>query len=273
MHVSGVARIDGRLLRDALQRTVVRLGGRVVTGPARLRSSSSASPTVELANERSKAEAVIVAAGAWTQEVVAPLGAAVAIEPQRGQILHLALPGTTTEEFPVLSGYGSDYMVTFPPDRVVVGATRETGSGFDYRITAGGVNELLSRALRVAPGLAGATLAEVRVGFRPATPDGRPIRACFQATNGSSWRVASGHRASPSAHTLPPSSLPPRAGSRCRSSATLLQSLLRSRRPVSPRTNLDGSLTREARGATQVRSPRLRVPQLAGAARDPQSRV
>ena len=75
----------------------------------------------------------------------------------------------------MLSGYGSDYMVTFPPDRVVVGATRETGSGFDYRITAGGVNELLSRALRVAPGLAGATLAEVRVGFRPATPDGWPI--------------------------------------------------------------------------------------------------
>ena len=33
VHVSGVARIDGRLLRDALQRTVVRLGGRVVTGP------------------------------------------------------------------------------------------------------------------------------------------------------------------------------------------------------------------------------------------------
>jgi D-amino-acid dehydrogenase len=175
VHVSGVARIDGRLLRDALQRTVVRLGGRVVSGPARLRASSSASPTVELAGERLKAEAVIVAAGAWTPEVLAPLGATVAIEPQRGQIIHLALPGTTTEEFPVLSGYGSDYMVTFPPDRVVVGATRETGSGFDYRITAGGVNELLSRALRVAPGLAGATLAEVRVGFRPATPDGRPI--------------------------------------------------------------------------------------------------
>ena len=152
VHVSGVARIDGRLLRDALQRTVVRLGGRVVTGPARLQATSSASPTVELADERLEAEAVIVAAGAWTQEVVAPLGAAVAIEPQRGQILHLALPGTTTEKFPVLSGYGSDYMVTFPPDRVVVGATRETGSGFDYRITAGGVERT---ALSSAPGRTG----------------------------------------------------------------------------------------------------------------------
>ena len=66
-------------------------------------------------------------------------------------------------------------MVGFPPDRVVVGATRETGSGFDYRVTAGGVGELLVRALGVAPGLASATVAEMRVGFRPASPDGQPI--------------------------------------------------------------------------------------------------
>ncbi len=143
---------------------------------------------------------MIVAAGAWTAEVLAPLGAAVPIEPQRGQILHLSLPGTTTGAFPVLSGYGSDYMVTFPPDRVVVGATRETGSGFDYRTTAGGVNELLSRALAVAPGLTGATLAEVRVGFRPASPDGRPILGALPGHRG--IFVASGF--GPSGLTLGP---------------------------------------------------------------------
>jgi D-amino-acid dehydrogenase len=49
----------------------------------------------------------------------------------------------------------------------VVGATRETGSGFDARITAGGVLEVLSNALSVAPGLASASLIETRVGLRP----------------------------------------------------------------------------------------------------------
>ena len=181
---------------------------------ARLRASSSASPTVEAAGERLKAEAVIVAAGAWTPEVLAPLGATVAIEPQRGQIIHLALPGTTTEEFPVLSGYGSDYMVTFPPDRVVVGATRETGSGFDYRITAGGVNELLFERSGSHRGWRARRSQRYGSGFvRQHLTAGQFFRQRFQATNRSSWRVASGRRASPSARTLPPSSLPPAQGS------------------------------------------------------------
>lgn len=176
VHVSGVARVDGRLFRDALHRAVVRRGGRVLNGSARLHPTPSGrAPRVELAEESLEPDAVIVAAGAWTSQALAPLAATVPIEPQRGQIVHLALPGTSTEPFPVLSGYGSDYMVTFPPDRVVVGATRETASGFDYRVTAGGVQELLRRALGVAPGLADATLGEVRVGFRPASPDGWPV--------------------------------------------------------------------------------------------------
>jgi D-amino-acid dehydrogenase len=58
---------------------------------------------------------------------------------------------------------------------VVVGATRETGSGFDRRVTAAGQLEVLEQALAVAPGLRDATLLETRVGFRPATPDGLPV--------------------------------------------------------------------------------------------------
>ena len=55
------------------------------------------------------------------------------------------------------------------------GATREAGLGFDYRVTAAGQREVLDHALTVAPGLADATLAETRVGFRPGTPDGLPL--------------------------------------------------------------------------------------------------
>ena len=50
---------------------------------------------------------------------------------------------------------------------MVVGATRETGSGFDTRVTADGQLQVLRDALSVAPGLADATLIETRVGLRP----------------------------------------------------------------------------------------------------------
>jgi D-amino-acid dehydrogenase len=201
VHLTGVARLDGRLFRLALHRALARLGGRRLSGPAILRERASGlAPLVEVRGETVEPDAVIVAAGAWMRQVLAPLGSSIPIEPQRGQIIHLALSGASTEAFPVLSGYGSDYMVAFPPDRVVVGATRETGSGFDYRVTAGGVQELLTRALEVAPGLAGAALSEVRVGFRPVSPDARPILGAVPGYDG--LFVATGF--GPSGLTLAP---------------------------------------------------------------------
>ena len=66
-------------------------------------------------------------------------------------------------------------MVPWPDNRVVVGATRETGSGFDARTTVSGVREVLGEALRVAPGLAAAEIREIRVGLRPYTQDLLPV--------------------------------------------------------------------------------------------------
>jgi D-amino-acid dehydrogenase len=65
--------------------------------------------------------------------------------------------------------------LAFDESRVVAGATREVGTGFDYRVTAAGQAEVLSEALRIAPGLGVATVIETRVGFRPVSADGRPL--------------------------------------------------------------------------------------------------
>jgi D-amino-acid dehydrogenase len=67
------------------------------------------------------------------------------------------------------------YLLAFPGGEIVVGATREPGVGFDLRRTAGGVHKILGDALGVAPGLADATLEEVRIGFRPLSADNRPV--------------------------------------------------------------------------------------------------
>jgi D-amino-acid dehydrogenase len=175
VHVTGAARVDGRRLRDAMRRAAARHGARSLTGEAVLVRRGERVEAVRVGGRRLPADAVIVAAGAWAAAFADVLGAPLPIAPQRGQILHLALPNTDTSHWPIVVGFHSHYLLTFPPDRVVVGATREDGSGFDPRVTAGGVREVLSEALRVAPGLARANIAETRVGLRPASPDGLPI--------------------------------------------------------------------------------------------------
>jgi D-amino-acid dehydrogenase len=119
---------------------------------------------------------VVAAAGAWTTSFLEPAGVTVTVRPQRGQITHLSVEPADTSGWPVvLPTSSSHYLLAFGGSRVVVGATRETGSGFDYRVTPGGLAEVLGQALAVAPGLATATYLETRVGFRPVGPDVRPL--------------------------------------------------------------------------------------------------
>ena len=92
---------------------------------------------------------------------------------------------TDTSRWPAIlpSGMGH-YMLGFDDSRVVAGATRETGSGFDYRITTGGLAEVLDEALAVAPGLASGTYLETRIGFTPMGPDIRPLLGTVPGIDG-----------------------------------------------------------------------------------------
>ncbi|MET8866783.1 FAD-dependent oxidoreductase [Nonomuraea sp. NPDC004580] len=113
-----------------------------------------------------EADAVIVAAGAWTGEVCRPLGVELPVFPRRGQILHATLEGVDTAWWPIILPRMGPYLLGFPDSRVVVGATVED-VGFAPRVTVGGLDEVIEAGLRVAPGLAGATVSETRVGLRP----------------------------------------------------------------------------------------------------------
>jgi D-amino-acid dehydrogenase len=175
IHLGAIGRVNGRLLRDALHRAATKRGATIVHGSAEIVSGGGRATGVRADGRTIAADAVIVAGGAWTAALGAALGVGLPLYPQRGQILHLDVPGTTTSDWPVILGFGSQYLLAFPERRVVAGATREHDSGYDYRMTAGGVHEVLSEALRVAPGLATATLAEIRIGLRPTSPDGLPI--------------------------------------------------------------------------------------------------
>ena len=176
VHVATTARVDGETVRSALMQAAADRGARLATGPATPVVSGGRAVGAVVAGQREPADAVVVAAGAWSADVASSVGVTLAVDAQRGQILHLTLPGTDTSNLPVVHPIAaSHYILPFADSRIVIGATRETGSGFDPRLTAGGVAQVLVDALDVAPGLADATISEMRVGLRPATPDGHPL--------------------------------------------------------------------------------------------------
>ena len=175
VHISGAARVDGRLLCEALKRAAVKHGAQLIEGEASLVCEKRKVTGVKVSHDTITGDHVLITAGAWAPELLKPLGITLKVEPQRGQIAHITLPEEDTSGWPVILPESSHYMLAFDDSRVVAGATRETGSGFDYRLTAGGVEEVLSEALTVAPGLSEGTLQEVRIGFRPMGPDNLPI--------------------------------------------------------------------------------------------------
>jgi glycine oxidase len=166
--------IDPRRLIAALGVALARAGGRVrhraeVTG---LRLAGDRVAGVELeGGEFVAAEQVLIATGAWALPGL-PEAVAVPLRPVKGQIMRLRDPGGPGLLGHVLRMRGG-YVVPRGDGRYVLGATMEE-RGFDTRVTAGAVYELLRDAIELLPGLGELVLEEVSAGLRPATPDNAP---------------------------------------------------------------------------------------------------
>ena len=168
---------DNRVLLDALVVAAQRAGVRSVEGFVhRVESVSGRVTGATLADGTAlAAPQVVLANGAWAAQVDGI--PRVPVRPVKGQILRLdpgrfPSPSLTVRAF----SRGSEvYLVPRETGReVVVGATMEE-LGFDHRVTAGGVYELLRDARQVVPMTAEYALAETSVGWRPGTPDNAPI--------------------------------------------------------------------------------------------------
>jgi D-amino-acid dehydrogenase len=175
IHISGAARVNGKALCEALIRAAKKHGARFIQGEAKLLFSTNEVTGVRLKDELIPADQVIITAGAWSKELLHPLGIDFLIKPQKAQIVHLELPETNTDSWPVVMSPTNQYLLAFEGGKVIVGATHENGIGFDTRVTAGGLHEIFSKALMVAPGLESSTVVETKVGFRPVAPGFLPI--------------------------------------------------------------------------------------------------
>lgn len=175
------ARVDGRLLSRAMLRVAEQKGLAIQTGDVeRLEISNRQVQGVVVDGQSLAAPRVVIAGGAWSPEFGNQLGVMIPVKPQRGQIIHLRLAASSTLDsetghWPIISGFRGHYILPWPGGRVVVGATRESEAGFVPRTTAAGVLEVLSEALRLAPGLAVGEILEMRVGLRPLSADTLPI--------------------------------------------------------------------------------------------------
>jgi glycine oxidase len=126
---------------------------------------------VQTAEGQVRADAVVVAAGPWSPALTSPLGVALDVRPNRGQLVLLRPRGMALRN--MLTWRGS-YLVPKPDGTVVAGSTEED-AGFDDRPTAHGVAGLLEFACRAVPALGDAAVERIWAALRPATPDGRPV--------------------------------------------------------------------------------------------------
>ena len=120
------------------------------------------------------ADRFVIAAGSWTQSLMARLGLSIAVKPMRGQIVLLRTPRQTIGRIiEWIVDFGYHYLQPRDDGRVLVGTTMED-VGFDRRNTAEAIAGMLQFAVKLAPALKTADLQCAWSGFRPASVDGLP---------------------------------------------------------------------------------------------------
>jgi glycine oxidase len=121
--------------------------------------------------ERFEADAVLLAAGAWTSALVASFGGRLPVEPRRGQMVAL---GHVPQVLSHCIHSNDTYLVPRPSGELLIGATVER-VGFQRTVTAQGIAGLLSTAIALVPALARLPITRTWFGFRPCAPDNLPV--------------------------------------------------------------------------------------------------
>ncbi|MBP2357054.1 glycine oxidase [Kribbella aluminosa] len=179
--VPGDHSVDNRqalaTLLKALELSGVELIRRRVT---RVITSGTTATGVQLDNgDTVDAGQIVVAAGPWSSQLDGvPEELRPSVRPVKGEVLRLRVPEAYRPALQhtvraTARGF-SVYLVPRPGGELVVGAT-STELGYDTRVLAGGVFNLLRDARTVLPIIDELELVETIAGLRPATPDNAPV--------------------------------------------------------------------------------------------------
>ena len=133
------------------------------------------------------AEAVVVAAGAWSSALLQTIGVRLPVEPVKGQCYALSPDRPVIRKTVYTRGC---YIVPKADGSLWIGATQEY-AGFDKTPTAAAVAELHQVASALLPVIKHARFVATWTGLRPGTPDGLPWIGPIEECPG--LFVAAGH--------------------------------------------------------------------------------
>ncbi|MCH7540730.1 MAG: glycine oxidase ThiO [Proteobacteria bacterium] len=168
--------VDNRKVVVALKAAFVKAGGalREHAEVEEILVEGGAVRGVLVGGERVEAEAVVIAAGAWSRNLKGlPDHLRPPVRPVKGQMLSLVMPADAPLLRHVVWGPGT-CLVPRKNGRLFVGATVEEMS-FDTNMTAGGVYDLLRRAWETLPGIYDLPIDEMWAGLRPTSRDDAPL--------------------------------------------------------------------------------------------------
>jgi len=174
--------VDNRKVGPALKQAFLAAGGalREQTPVDEVLTAGGRVTGVRVGDETVAAEAVVLAAGAWSRNIPGlPEPARPPVRPLKGQMLAIGMPQGAPLLDHVVWGPGNGivpaiYLAPKSDGRLIVGATVEE-MGFDTDMTAGGLLELLRLTWDVLPSVYDQPVVESWAGLRPASRDDAPI--------------------------------------------------------------------------------------------------
>lgn len=166
--------IDNERLVAALVRAAERRGVTFRLGTA-VRSLQREPGRVRLYTDSGMIEApvIVVAAGAWSGQLLAPLGVKAPLRPARGEMAAVSHHGW---ELRHTLAAGASYLVPRSSGEILIGSTTAF-VGFDKGVTADGVAALFAGAAVMVPRIAAMAPLRTWAGLRPCPTIRRPIIA------------------------------------------------------------------------------------------------
>lgn len=166
--------INGNLLLKALVAGAEMHGAQVIFSQtdSRLVIENGRVVGVQYGDQLALAPKIVIAAGAWLDPVLEPLGIHTGVTPVRGQLVVFETP-TRILPFPIYTKSGG--YLTPKREGITLAGTTVENAGFDTRSTDEGRESILRLVRQLYPKLLRYPIRTVTAGLRPKSPDDLPL--------------------------------------------------------------------------------------------------
>ncbi len=167
-YVEGGGRVDGEALVAQLQKAIIHFGGQIIREKAQLTIQDEVIQ-INSPSESVKVTKLLLAAGAWLPDLLAPLGYQTDIRPQKGQLYSIKNDKWKNKHWPVVMPSGTADIIPFNNGTIIIGATHEDDQDFDLSVDSEQLSQLTQEIAQIAPEIAEYPIDQTKVGTRAHT--------------------------------------------------------------------------------------------------------